>query len=38
MLATYLPAQLSDDELRDLVAAAIAETGAERAAGAWVRS
>ena len=28
MLATYLPAQLSDDELRDLVAAAIAETGA----------
>ena len=25
---TYLPAQLSDDELRDLVAAAIAETGA----------
>jgi uncharacterized protein YqeY len=28
VIATYLPAQLSDDELRDLVAAAIAETGA----------
>ena len=29
----YLPAQLSDDELRELVAAAIAETGAEGPAG-----
>ena len=29
VLAEYLPAQLSDDALRDLVAAAIAETGAE---------
>ena len=28
VLATYLPAQLSDDELAGLVAAAIAETGA----------
>ena len=27
--ASYLPAQLADDELRDLVAAAIAETGAD---------
>jgi uncharacterized protein YqeY len=29
VLAGYLPAQLSDDDLRDLVAAAIAETAAE---------
>jgi uncharacterized protein len=29
VLADYLPAQLGDDDLRDLVAAAIAETGAE---------
>jgi len=29
VLADYLPAQLGDDELRDLVAGAIAETGAE---------
>jgi uncharacterized protein YqeY len=29
VLAGYLPAQLSDDELRDLVAAAVAESGAE---------
>lgn len=29
VLAEYLPAQLSDDALRDLVAAAITETGAE---------
>jgi uncharacterized protein YqeY len=29
VLADYLPAQLSDDELRELVAAAVAETGAE---------
>jgi uncharacterized protein YqeY len=28
VIAAYLPAQLGDDELRDLVAAAIAETGA----------
>jgi uncharacterized protein len=28
VLATYLPAQLSDDEIASLVAAAIAETGA----------
>jgi hypothetical protein len=28
VIAGYLPAQLGDDELRDLVAAAIAETGA----------
>ncbi len=28
VIAAYLPAQLSDDELRDLVAAAITETGA----------
>lgn len=28
VIAEYLPAQLGDDELRDLVAAAIAETGA----------
>jgi uncharacterized protein YqeY len=28
VIATYLPAQLGDDELRDLVAAAISETGA----------
>ncbi|HTE72651.1 MAG TPA: GatB/YqeY domain-containing protein [Actinomycetes bacterium] len=27
VIATYLPAQLGDDELRDLVAAAIGETG-----------
>jgi uncharacterized protein YqeY len=29
VLAGYLPAQLSDDELRALVAAAVAETGAD---------
>jgi uncharacterized protein YqeY len=29
VLADYLPAQLSDDELRELVAAAVAETGAQ---------
>lgn len=29
VLADYLPVQLSDDELRDLVSAAIADTGAE---------
>lgn len=29
VLADYLPAQLSDEALRDLVAAAIADTGAE---------
>jgi uncharacterized protein len=29
VLADYLPAQVSDDDLRDLVAAAITETGAE---------
>jgi uncharacterized protein YqeY len=29
VLADYLPAQLSEEELRDIVAAAIAETGAE---------
>jgi uncharacterized protein YqeY len=28
VIAAYLPAQLGDDELRDIVAAAIAETGA----------
>ena len=28
VIATYLPAQLGDDELRDLVAATIGETGA----------
>ena len=28
VIAAYLPAQLGDDEVRDLVAAAIAETGA----------
>ena len=28
VIATYLPAQLGDDELRDLVTAAIGETGA----------
>lgn len=28
VLATYLPAQLGDDEVRDIVAAAIAQTGA----------
>jgi uncharacterized protein YqeY len=28
VIAAYLPAQLSDDELRDLVAAAVSETGA----------
>ena len=28
VIATYLPAQLSDDEIRDIVAAAIGETGA----------
>jgi uncharacterized protein YqeY len=33
VLATYLPAQLSDDELAALVAAAIAETGASGPAG-----
>jgi uncharacterized protein YqeY len=39
VLADYLPAQLSDDDLRDLVAAAIAETGAEgpRGIGAVMR-
>jgi uncharacterized protein len=29
VIADYLPAQLGDDELRELVAAAIAETGAD---------
>jgi uncharacterized protein len=29
IIESYLPAQLSDDELRDLVTAAIAESGAE---------
>jgi len=33
ILASYLPAQLSDDELATLVAAAIAETGASGPAG-----
>jgi len=33
VLASYLPAQLSDDELAALVAAAIAETGASGPAG-----
>jgi uncharacterized protein YqeY len=33
VLATYLPAQLSDEELAALVAAAIAETGAAGPAG-----
>jgi len=28
VIASYLPAQLSDDEVRELVAAAVAETGA----------
>jgi uncharacterized protein YqeY len=39
VLAQYLPAQLSEDEVRDLVAAAIAETGAEgpRAMGAVMK-
>lgn len=39
VLADYLPAQLSDDDLRDLVAAAIAETGAQgpRGIGAIMR-
>jgi uncharacterized protein len=39
VLAAYLPAQLSDDDLRDLVTAAIAETGAEgpRGIGAVMR-
>jgi uncharacterized protein YqeY len=39
VLAGYLPAQLSDDDLRELVAAAIAETGAEgpRGIGAVMR-
>jgi uncharacterized protein YqeY len=33
VIAAYLPAQLSDDELAALVAAAIAETGAAGPAG-----
>jgi uncharacterized protein YqeY len=39
VLAGYLPAQLSDENLRDLVTAAIAETGAEgpRGIGAVMR-
>jgi len=39
VLADYLPAQVSDDDLRDLIAAAIAETGAEgpRGIGAVMR-
>ena len=39
VLADYLPAQASDDDLRDIVAAAIAETGAEgpRGIGAVMR-
>jgi uncharacterized protein len=39
VLAGYLPAQVSDDDLTDLVAAAIAETGAEgpRGIGAVMR-
>jgi uncharacterized protein YqeY len=39
VLAQYLPAQLSEDEVRDLVAAAIAVTGAEgpRAMGAVMK-
>jgi uncharacterized protein len=39
VLAGYLPAQLSDDDLRDLVTAAITQTGAEgpRGIGAVMR-
>ncbi len=39
VLADYLPAQVSDDDLRDIVAAAIAETGADgpRGIGAVMR-
>ena len=39
VLADYLPAQVSDDDLRDIVAAAITETGAEgpRGIGAVMR-
>jgi uncharacterized protein len=39
VLAGYLPAQLSDDDLRDLVTAAITQTGAEgpRGIGAVLR-
>lgn len=33
VLAEYLPAQLDDDELADMVAAAVAETGASGPAG-----
>jgi uncharacterized protein len=33
VLADYLPAQLSDDEVRDIVAAAIAETGVDNPRG-----
>jgi uncharacterized protein len=33
VLADYLPAQLSDDEVRDIVAAAISETGVDSARG-----
>jgi uncharacterized protein YqeY len=33
VLADYLPAQLSDDEVRDIVAAAVAETGADSPRG-----
>jgi uncharacterized protein len=40
VLADYLPAQVSDDDLRDLVASAIVETGAEgpRGIGAVMRA
>lgn len=39
VLGEYLPAQVSDDDLRDIVAAAIAETGADgpRGIGAVMR-
>ena len=37
VLDRYLPAQLDDDELAELVAAAIAETGASEPAADWAR-
>ena len=38
LIAGYLPAELSDEELDALVAGAIAETGAAHAGATWARS
>ena len=38
VLDRYLPAQLADDELAELVAAAVAEAGRDEPAATWARS